>query len=136
MKITNEITEIQLKDGFLVKVIDLNIKASYSNVWAGKPTPELNRGIVANGFRFSSDWPAELRVLLLRPKREILDSILPKFRITVWLDCYQAIDSVYDGSWLAVTFFSNDILEINIEKILQENLQDIDWKFSATDYFI
>lgn len=136
MKITNEITEIQLKDGFLVKVIGLNIKASYSNVWAGKPTPELNRSLIKDGYRYPSEWASSIRVLLLRPKREVLDTILPQFRLTVWLDCYQAMDPSYDGSWLVVTFYTDGLLEENLVNLLQKNLQDIDWKFSATDYFI
>ena len=136
MKIKNEILNLQLNDGCKVKVIGLSIKASYCDVWAGKPTPELNRGIVEDGFRFPKEWPSELRVVLLRPKREVLNTILPQFRITVWLDSYTAIDPVYDGSWLCVTFFTDALLEINIEKILQKNLLGIDWKFSATDYFI
>lgn len=136
MKIKNEIVTIKLNDGFLIKVIGLSIKATYSNVWAGKPTPTLNKSIVEDGFRYPSEWPSSLRVLLLRPKREVLNTILPQFRITVWLDCYKAIDPSYDGSWLVATFFEEDLLEINIENILKKNLLDIDWKFSATDYFI
>ena len=135
MKIKNEITQIKLNDGSLIKVIGLSIKASYSDVWAGKPTPDLNRRI-AKDFRYPTEWGPSLKVLLLRPKREVLNTILPQFRITAWLDCYQAIDPVYDGSWLVVTFFTDDLLEEKIEEILQKNLLDIDWKFSATDYFI
>ena len=137
MKIVNEITKIILRDGYIVKVIGLSIKPTYADVWAGKPTPELNRRIVEDGFTKPREWPTELRVLLLRPKREVLNTILPQFRITVWLDCYQAIDAVaYDGSWLVVTFFTRDLLTVGLHDLLQKTLQDIDWKFSATDYFI
>jgi|JI10StandDraft_1071094.scaffolds.fasta_scaffold01502_10 hypothetical protein len=128
------IAELELRTGEHIAVLEVFIRVTYGNLLAGKPYREYNERLL---HRLASEpvqlWGDESPATLLQPTPGEMSGQLPRYAITLLLDCAAPISAANDGSRLRLVYFA-DTMPGCLAGYLTTILQNLDWKSHARDY--
>jgi hypothetical protein len=128
------IAEFELPTGEHIAVREIFIRVTYGNLLAGTPCREHNERLLQSlATEPVQLWGDESPATILPPTADELNAQLPRYAITLLLDCAAPINAGNDGSWLRLVYLA-DTIPSGWSEYLRTTLQDLDWKSHARDY--
>jgi len=120
-------TEIKLSSGKKVILEEFNMKMTYLGLLVGVPNKQMNYTIIRD---IIDSYQGKKVVMTLEGGYESKERLKPYI-------CYARLssepkDKEFDGSYMYVVSFSNDITTMTIEQMVQG--LDIDWEVEAEDF--
>ncbi len=120
-------TEIQLSSGKKVTLEAFNTKMTYQGLLVGKPDSLFNYKIIRE---IIESYEGNRVVLTLEGAYESKERLKP-YICSARLSS-EPKEKEYDGSYLNMVWFGNDLTNITIEQMIQR--LNIDWEGEAEDY--
>ena len=122
--------EIKLANGKIVTLERFKMEFIYDGILVGKPNKEMNDRIISDAIKeFNQN-----KVLVLMDNAYTSEDLLKPIMITAELTSQPINDSevMFDGSYLNIIWFSNDIKTNSIDKMIA-NLK-FDYEDEAMNY--
>ncbi len=120
-------TEIQLSSGKKVILEDFNLKLTYQGMLVGKIDTLLNYKIIKDIIESYEGYKVVLTLEGAYQSKERLKRYICSARLSS-----EPKEKEFDGSYLNVVWFRNDISNITIEQMIQG--LNIDWEGDAEGY--
>lgn len=120
-------TEIQLSNGKKVILEEFNIKMTYQGILVGKPDTLLNYKIIRDIIESYEGKGAVFKLEAAYESKERLKPYVCSARLSS-----EPKEKEFDGSFLNVMWFCDNINTMTIEQIIQG--LNIDWEGEAEDY--
>ena len=108
---------------------------TYSGLFDGRPTPEINAWIIGQALTYES-WGSR-KTYLIPPETDASDPkhpVLPPALLRVWLWCSDSIDPEFHGSELVVVWFASECLDQPIEETVYRAVRGLKWDELAQDF--
>jgi len=120
-------TEIQLSSGKKVILEEFSIRMTYQGILVGEPNTQLNYKIIRDIIDSYKGNRVAMTLEGAYESKERLKSYVFSARLSS-----EPKEKEFDGSYLNVVFFGNDITTKTIEEMIQRF--KIDWNGEAEDY--
>jgi hypothetical protein len=120
-------TDIQLSSGKKVTLEEFSMKMTYQGLLVGKPNKQLNYKIIRDVIDSYEGKRVVMTLERSYQEKERLKPYICSARLSS-----EPKDKEYDGSYMYVVFFSNEITTMTIEQMVQEF--NIDWEGEAEDF--
>jgi hypothetical protein len=120
-------TDIQLSSGKKVTLEEFSMKMTYQGLLVGKPNKQLNYKIIRDVIDSYEGKRVVMTLERAYQEKERLKPYICSARLSS-----EPKDKEYDGSYMYVVFFSNEITTMTIEQMVQEF--NIDWEGEAEDF--
>lgn len=128
------LADLSLRTGEQITIMELHLRPTYGNLLAGTPQREYNERLL---HRLAEDpmawWHDPTPALVMRPAPSEIGSQMPRYAITVQLDCAAPLETGNDGSRLRLVLLI-DRLPKDLPRYLKRRLRYLDWKSHARDY--
>ncbi|MEC4050070.1 hypothetical protein OX284_011565 [Flavobacterium sp. SUN046] len=120
-------TEIKLSSGKKVILEEFSMKMTYKGLLVGVPNKQLNYTIIRD---IINSYQGKKVVMTLEGgylEKELLKPYICSARLSA-----EPKDKEFDGSYMYMVWFGNDVTTITIEKMFKR--LNIDWEGEAEDY--
>jgi hypothetical protein len=123
---------IKLDCGYNVEVIAIDIRRTYGEFLAGKPTLEDNIYVIEN-LKVPEHWGKRRTVNYM----DSFDLNLKTFRpytIFLWLSSDKSVNdpqNKFDGSEVVIVWTIDDLFTFSINSLIADRIKNFDWKNHA-----
>lgn len=134
---TNQFIHIQFVDGYHASVDALYIQQTYLSLLEGSPRPEYNQYVINKAAMAIERMWGRRRTHVIEPLTDQTDTEyewLPRWQVSVWLQCARPVRLEFGASELTVIFFCQKIATVSLELMLQEALGAMRWSDYAKDF--
>lgn len=123
---------IKLDCGHEVEVIAIDIRRTYGEFLAGQPTFEDNIYVIEN-LKAPEHWGKRKTVKYMDSFDLNLKTFLP-YTVFLWLSSNKSVNdpqNKFDGSEVVIVWTIDDMLTFSVNSLIEEGIQDFDWKKHA-----
>jgi hypothetical protein len=123
---------IKLDCGYNVEVIAIDIRRTYGEFLAGKPTLEDNIYVIEN-LKVPEHWGKRRTVNYM----DSFDLNLKTFRpytVFLWLSSDKSVNdpqNKFDGSEVVIVWTIDDLFTFSINSLIADRIKNFDWKNHA-----